>query len=206
MKMFKITLLLLSIISLTSCASGYKTIQPNTINYLSADVANDIKMEYKYDLLRKKYAKKEVKKGIKLVAIKITNDSDKDVMFGRDVKLTYENGKEIHIVENDLVFTTLKQSSASYLLYLLLTPLNLYTSKTSSNGIEETTSSFPVGLILGPGIAVGNMITASSANANFKSELLVYNINGSVIKAGESKYGLIGIRTDSYDALKIKVE
>ncbi len=206
MKMFKITLLLLSIILLTSCASGYKTIQPNTINYLSADVANDIKMEYKYDLLRKKYAKKEVKKGIKLVAIKITNDSDKDVMFGRDVKLTYENGKEIHIVENDLVFTTLKQSSASYLLYLLLTPLNLYTSKTSSNGIEETTSSFPVGLILGPGIAVGNMITASSANANFKSELLVYNINGSVIKAGESKYGLIGIRTDSYDALKIKVE
>ncbi len=208
MKILNITLLLLSIISLTSCASGYKTIQPKIINYLSNNADNGIKMEYKYDLLYKKYAKKEVKKGIKLVAVKITNESDKEVMFGKDIKLTYENGADVQILENEKVFKTLKQSPASYLFYLLLSPVNFYTttSSSSSNGYQESTSSFPIGLILGPGLAGGNMIAASSANANFKSELLIYNINGVVINPGETKYGLIGIDSNSYDALKIKVE
>jgi len=50
------------------------------------------------------------------------------------------------------------------------------------------------------------MIAASSANSNFKSDLMVYNINGTVIKAGETKNGLIGIKSKFFDALKIKVE
>lgn len=208
MKILKITLLLFSIISLTSCASGYKTIAPKTINYLSSSTDSSVTLEYKYDLLYKKYEKKEIKKGIKLVAVKITNESDKDVMFGRDIKLTFGNGTEVPVMENDKVYKTLKQKPATYLLYLLLAPINIYTTKSNfNNGYqEEKTSSFPIGLILGPGIAGGNMIAASSANANFKSELMVYNINGTIIKAGEIKYGLIGIRSDSFDALKLKVE
>jgi hypothetical protein len=208
MRILKITLLFLSIISLTSCASGYKKIAPKAINYLSNNIDNGVKLEYKYDLLHKKYAKKEEKKGIKLVAVKITNESDKDIMFGKDTKLTFENGKEVFVMENDKVFKTLKQSPASYLFYLLLSPINFYTTKTTyNNGYQQSSSSsFPVGLILGPGIAGGNMLAASSANANFKSELMVYNINGTVIKVGETKYGLIGIKSDSFDALNIKRE
>ena len=122
-------------------------------------------------------------------------------MFGRELKLTYENGNEIVALENEKVFKSLKQSPATYLFYLLLTPINLYTS--SSNG---STSSTPIGLVIGPGIAGGNMIAASSANSNFKKELLEYNINGTLIKAGETRYGLIGINSDSFEALKIKVD
>jgi hypothetical protein len=182
-------------------ASGYKMIEPKSINYVSTNETDNVKLEYKYDLLDKKYAKKELKKGVKLVAIKITNNSEKDLMFGRDAKLTYENGTEIFVMENEKVFTSLKQSAASYLWYLLLTPMNLYTTE---NG--QQTSSTPIGLLVGPGLAGGNMIAASSANKKFETEMLEYNINGTLIKKGETKYGLIGIKADSFDSLKLKVE
>ena len=201
MRIIKITLLLVTILSLTSCASGYKMIEPNSINYASSNETNNVKLEYKYDLLKKKYAKKEIKKGVKLVAVKITNGSDKDLMFGRDIKLTYGNGKEIVAMEHGTVFKSLKQSPATYLLYLLLSPMNFYTS--SSDG---SSSSTPIGLVIGPGLAGGNMIAAGSANKKFKNELLEYNINGTLIKKRESIYGLVGIKSDSFDALKVKVE
>ena len=201
MRIIKITLLFIAISTLTNCASGYKMIEPKSINYVSTNETNNVKLEYKYDLLDKKYAKKEIKKGVKLVAIKITNNSDKDLMFGRDVKLTYGNGTEIFVMENENVFNTLKQSPASYLWYLLLTPMNLYTAE---NG--QQTSSTPIGLVVGPGLAGGNMIAAGSANKKFKTEILEYNINGSLIKKGETKYGLIGIKSGSFDSLKLKIE
>ena len=50
------------------------------------------------------------------------------------------------------------------------------------------------------------MIAAGSANKKFKNEMLTYNIYGTVIKKGETKYGLVGIKTSSYDALKLKIE
>lgn len=202
MKIFKIPLLFLVTLTLTNCASGYKIIEPKSINYISTHETANVKLEYKYDLLDKKYSKKELKKGIKLLAIKITNNSNRDLMFGRDAKLTYENGTEIFVMENDKVFKTLKQSPASYLWYLFLTPVNLYT--TGSDG--QQTSSTPIGLVIGPGLAGGNMIAAGSANKKFKTEMLEYDINGTTIKKGETVYGLIGIKTDSFESLKLKIE
>ena len=206
MRSIRITFLFVAISTLTNCASGYRTIAPKSINYISMNETENVKFEYKYDLLDKKYAKKEIKKGIKLVAIKITNNSGKDLMFGRDVKLIYENGKEVFVMENEKVFKTLKQSPASYLWYLLLTPVNFYVTETNSNGFQEETSSTPIGLVLGPGLTGGNMIAASSANKEFKEEMLENNINGVMIKDGDTKYGLIGIKADSFDALKLKIE
>jgi len=181
-------------------------IEPKSINYISSNESDGVKLEYKYDLLDKKYEKKELKKGVKLVAVKITNNSAQDLMFGQDAKLTYENGTEVYVMENEKAFKTLKQSPASYLWYLLLTPVNFYTTETNSNGFQQETSSTPIGLVLGPGLAGGNMIAAGSANKKFKEEMLEYNVNGTIIKNGETKYGLIGIKTDSFDALKLKIE
>lgn len=206
MKIIKIICLLVAVITLSSCASGYKLIEPKTINYLSANSNDGVKLEYKYDLLRRKYKKKERKKGVKLVAIKVTNTTDRDLIFGKDVTLTYVNDSEIYILENEKVFKTLKQSPASYLWYLLLTPVNFYTTETNQYGMQENTSSTPIGLVLGPGLAGGNMIASSSANKKFQTEMLDYNINGTIIKSGETKFGLIGIQTDSFEALKLKVE
>ena len=201
MRFIKITILCIAISTLTNCASGYKMIEPKSINYVSTYETDNVTLEYKYNLLDKKYAKKEVKKGVKVVAIKITNNSEKDLMFGRDAKLTYENGSEIYVMANENVFTVLKQSPASYLWYLLLTPMNFYTTE---NGRQ--TRSTPIGLVIGPGLAGGNMIAAGAANKKFETEMLDYNINGTVIKIGETKYGLIGIQANSFDSLKLKIE
>lgn len=203
--MKRIFLLLTIVALLSGCASGYKAINPNTLNYRSESTDKQVKLEYKYELLDKKYKKKELAKGVRLVAVKITNDSNKDLVFGKDVKLTYDDGSTLYVMENDRVFTSLKQSAASYLWYLLLTPMNLYTTE-NQNGFQTQTSSTPIGLVIGPGLTAGNMIAVGTANKKFQKDLTTYNLNGMTIKKGETASGLIGIRSDDYNAIKIKVE
>jgi hypothetical protein len=204
MNLKKIILSLAVITLLSSCASGYKTINPSNINYYSTATDKSVNLQYKYELLDKKYKKKEVARGVRLVAIKVTNNSNEDLVFGTDVNLTYDDGSKLYIMENDKVYSSLKQSPASYLWYLLLTPINLYTNK-SQNGFQTETSSTPIGLLVGPGLAGGNMIAASAANKKFQQDLLDYDINGVTIKKGESVSGIIGIRSDGYNSIKIKV-
>jgi hypothetical protein len=209
--MIKISWFVVLAMLLNSCASGYKMINPQTINYVSKSIENNILLEYKYDLLEKKYKKKETKNDVKLIAVKITNNTEKDIVFGKDFKLSYENGNEVNLIETEKLFKTIKQSPASYLWYLLLTPMQFYsgTTTTTSNGRYTETkpaNSFPVGLILGPGLAGGNMIAASSANKNFKNELIEFDINGKTIKKGETVYGLIGSNSNSYDSIKVKMQ
>lgn len=205
MKFLKITFAILIAMNLVGCASGYRTINPSKLNYLSNSTDKGVTLEYKYELLEKKYKKKELAKGIRLVAIKLTNNSDKDLTFGKDIKLVYDDGTGIFIMEGEKVFKSLKQSAASYLWYLLLTPLK-FTTTESTNGFPTNSSSTPVGLVVGPGLAGGNMIAVGAANKKFKEDILTNDINGNVIKQGESVSGLIGIRTDSSHSIKLKVQ
>jgi len=201
MKIFKAVLIVISILSFIGCASGYKVIKPTKINYISTNESNGVKLEYKYDLLNKKYTDKEEKKGIKLVAVKLTNNSNRDLMFGREIKLSFENKNEIFIYENEKVFSLLKQKSIYHLFYFLLTPINL--TITNSNG---STNSAPIGLVLGPLLAGGNLVKASLANKKFKNEIMEFNLNGTIIKKGETKYGIVGIKADSFDSLILKID
>lgn len=205
MNLKKIAVFLSIAILCVGCASSYKSINPQTINYLSTSEDKGVKLEYKYELLQKKYKKKELAKGVRLIAIKITNNSDRDLVFGKDLKLNYDNGSEIYIMDNDRVFSAVKQSTASYLWYLLLTPLRFYTIENENGYQVPSENSIPIGLILGPGIAGGNMIAASTANKKLQTDLETYNLNGLTIKSGQTASGLIGIRSDDYNSINIKV-
>lgn len=205
MKLLKTTFLLSVIVLLTSCASGYKAINPSTLNYLSNSTDKGVTLEYKYELLDKKYRKKEVAKGVRLVAIKLTNNSDRDLTFGKEIKLTYDDGTGVYIMENEKVFSILKQSATSYLWYLLLTPLQFVQTE-NTNGFQTKNNSTPIGLVVGPGLAGGNMIAVGSANKKFQQDLLNYNINGKVIKKGETVSGLIGVRSDNAHSIKVNVK
>jgi hypothetical protein len=208
--MIKISSILVLVILLNSCASGYKKINPETLNYGSKSIESNIFLEYKYDILEKKYKKKETKKYVKLIAVKITNNTEKDIVFGKDFKLYYENGNEVSLIETENFFMTVKQSPASYLWYLLLSPLQFYSgTTTTSNGYYTETkpaNTFPIGLIVGPGLAAGNMIAASSANINFKNELMQFDISGKKIKKSETVYGLIGLNSNTYDSIKVRIQ
>lgn len=206
MKTFKIAVLLLIPIIFGSCASGYRAIGPSELSFNSQHEVQDVSLEYKYDLLKKKYAKKEKKKDVRLVAVKITNNSNRDVVFGEDFFLSYKNGGQVLLMPTDDVFKSLKQHPTSYLAYLLLSPISIATTKTNSYGVTETSNPFPIGLILGPGIAAGNLIAASSANKKFRKDLREFDLHRKTIPKGKTVYGLIGIRANNYDALELRFD
>jgi len=204
---FIFSILAILILASNSCASNYRTINPKIISYVSKTTSgsNDILLEYKYDLLYKKYKRKETKHDLRIVAVKITNLNEKDLVLGKDLNLTYTNGANIPLLSSKEIYREIKQHSGIYLLYLLLTPMQFNTTTSNSNGGNDT-QSFPIGLLIGPGLAAGNMIKASSSNRQFNNDLKMYNLKDQTIKKGETTYGLIGIRSSNYDALNLKRE
>mgnify|MGYP007014081734 CR=1 FL=1 len=132
--------------------AGYTMINPPRVNYTSSDVTDNVTLEYKYGVLENKYVKKETQYQIKLLSVKITNNTNKDLTFGQNLKLQYSNGANADIVDNSTAYELLRQSSGSHFLYLLLTPLNFHT--TDAQGRQ--TSSTPIGLVLGPVLSLLN--------------------------------------------------
>ncbi|HLN54136.1 MAG TPA: hypothetical protein VK212_10545 [Lentimicrobium sp.] len=204
MKRFHVlTSILLFSLLLTGCAGTYKRIYPPAVNYSNNDVSQGISFSYRYDVLRergnRKFAKKETMRGVKVVAVRLTNNYDFPVTVGRDINF-YSGENLITVLDPFVAKQMLKQSAPTYLLYLLMTPLTF----NIINSQGRVTDSYPIGLILGPGIAAGNVITASSANGNLFRDLSEYNIMGKDIRPGETVYGLLAISQFGYDPISIR--
>jgi hypothetical protein len=193
------------VLFLIGCASGYQTINPKIVSFNSKSASNEILLEYKYELLTNKYKKKERKHDVRLVALKLTNLSDKDLVFGQHLKLAYENGSLIKLLERDEIYQETKQIAGAYFLYLALTPLHL-TINTSKQTGPYSSESIPIGLFAGPGLAGRNVIVASSSNKQYKKDLKEHYLLGRTLKKGETTYGLIGIVSGNYDAIKFTTE
>ena len=184
----------------TSCVSKYKVIEPAKLNYLSQKEMEDVSFEYKYHGLEKQCAKKAQKKGISLATVKISNNSERDLQFGKDLKVTYSNGKEVYLLESSEIYSEMKQKGAKQLLWLLLSPVNLYTS----NG--QSTTTIPIGIAAGAGLTTSGILTTSSANKRFKNQLMELDLNGVTIEKGETKYGMIGMYSSTPESLDIKID
>lgn len=195
--MKKLALGTLAVSLLASCASSYKVIGPNSLNYRTTNEDRNIEFSYKYDVLNergnRKYAKKESRTGVKVVAVRVTNNSQESFVFGQDLRV-HSNGIPINIIEPKVIQQQLKQGVPIYLLYLLLTPLQLNTGDSST----------PIGLAVGPGITVGNMVAAASANSKLLQELENNFLNGQKVDPGETVHGLIGIRDSGYNPLTLE--
>ncbi|MCO4293393.1 hypothetical protein NF867_11000 [Solitalea sp. MAHUQ-68] len=199
----KVIALALSSTLLTSCASTYRSLTPETISYQGESNTKNVTLSYAYNVLQekgnRKYARREVKTNNQVVAVKINNKSGKDLVFNEDIKLLAYDAPAVQ-VSPQVVYNDVKQSIPIYLLYLLLTPTKLTTAK---NGVQ--TSSFPLGLILGPAISGGNMLVANAANEKFKDELTRYNLSGKTIKNGETTYGLLTLKSLGYAPLRLQI-
>ena len=181
------------------CASGYKAIKPETLTYVSTITDNSVILKYKYGVLTKRYAVRERKQHLELFAVSITNNSNKDLVFGKDV-IILSGDKPAEIIPYQTVYKQVKQRQAVYLLYLLLTP-----ARFNTRGGGQT-STVPIGYAVGPGLTLANMVAVNNANNNLRKELLKYDLNGTTIKKGQTVYGLAGIHADSPDALKIRLQ
>jgi len=181
---------LLVVVFLFSCAGTYKPIYPKALAYPSQSNVSGVSYSYRYNVLtdtgNKKYANKEDKKGIKLIAIKIENNTDRVINFKRDIDV-YMGSRVIFPMEPELIKSTIKQPAPLYLLWSLLW-VTIY----NCDGNDCNVTPIPVGL----GIGLINVGIAGSANRNFLDELNYYNILEKDIEPGETVYGLMGLSTD----------
>lgn len=182
----------------SSCASYYNVINPELLKYENLQPNNSgVEFAYKYDVLNergnKKYAKKESQKGIKIVAVKVTNNTTSSFVFGKDYKV-YSGKSPVNLLDPAYLQKQFRQGVPVYLLYLLLTPAEFQAG-------ESVT---PVGYVAGPGLAVGNIVVASGANKKFQNELISDYMNRCEVKPGETIYGLIGIKDQGYNPLTLK--
>ena len=163
---------------------------------------------YHYNVLtekgNKKFARKEEKNHISLVALKVTNNTDRPLTYGKDMQL-YSGAMPISIMDQEIVFKSLRQQAPLFLLYLMLLPTNLTISPESTNGGMPDATVIPVGYALGPGLAIGNMMMASSNNKVFRTELSMYDLTDRQIAPGETVYGLVGLSFASFSQLEMRV-
>src|SRR3954465_13424607 len=203
MKKFLYPLFILFI--LASCAGSYKSINPTAIQYYIDSENSDTEMAYKYDVLRekgnKKYSRKELKAGVRIVALRITNTTGKAIKIGDNARI-YTGPSEIRMWPSDLAYKKIKQTVPLYLLYLLLTPMEATTGDPYSSSSET----FPIGLIIGPGLAGGNVAVAATANARLKEDLLQFELFDKIIKPGETVYGLVAIPEMGFVPLRVSVK
>jgi hypothetical protein len=201
-KNYVILFIVISII-FNGCASTYKPIRPQALNYTAKTNNDGIDFAYQYDVLAKKgnakYAKREDKRDIKVIAVRLTNNTDRVLNTVEDLQF-YAGSRNIFLFDPLTIKNTIKQPVPIYLLYLLLSFTNLTVSNVNSTQV------YPVGLVLGPGISVGNMVVAGSANTNFFDELNEYNIINYNIQPGETIYGIIGTGGINYDPLNVKIK
>jgi hypothetical protein len=187
---------------LTSCAATYKRIDPPQVRYPVIDEEGTF--SYQYDVIRtagnKKLAKKELKAYMHVVAVKIHNNTDHSLEYGRNYKI-FSGNSEANLLGPQVTGDIVKQKAAFHLFYLLLTPmmLNIDGGSSASGG-----SSIPIGLVIGPGLAFGNLAVAATANKRFREELVEYDLENKVIAPGETVYGLITIRDNGHLPLSLR--
>lgn len=196
--------LLVTVLLLSGCAVSYKTIRPESIKYQSAVNEGGMLFSYKYDVLRssgnKRYAKKELRKGVQLIAIQIRNLSDTTIRLSRDCDFYVGNDKVIPMEVSD-ISNRLKQKVWPYFLYLIWTFSRLdYAYWTPTTYVA---GSLPIGYVLGPGLTLLNVTKASGANRKLVINLNATDIWNRDILGGETVYGLIGL--ESRDILPIHI-
>lgn len=197
MKNYPLFLLLFISISFFNCAKSHYRIDPPKLAYIAQDKNDKLTLEYKYDVLQGSNRKREREKGLRLVALKITNTSNRDLLFGHDFDICFENGQAIDIFHHQQAYRIYKKAVLPYMLHLAWTPLKLYIL--GSKPIS-------IGYVLGPVLAIVNTVKASRANQDLLTEMKYFRIDKHRINKGKTKYGLINIVTPVNRRLKIKMK
>lgn len=198
-KIIYATLFCAVMLLLGSCAQGYTSLNPQRMNYSSYNTLEDIQLCYRYDVLLEKgntkMSKKEKKNNLKLLAVKITNNTSQTIRIG-DNAAFYSGNTMVYPLDAISIKSSIRQSVPSYLWYLLFTPLTVTVNNTNT---------YRVGYLLGPLLTGGNMLRAADSNKKFYDELQIYDIMSQDIKPNETVYGLVGFRGIDYAPLTIKL-
>jgi len=184
---------------LASCAASYKPILPYRMSYGTLQNGDGINYSYRYGILtetgNKKYANKEARHGVKLIAIQVENTTDQEIILRENAKF-YVGGKIIFPMEPRQLQQQIKQPAGAYMLWTLL-----WFNITKCENRDCTTIPIPLGLLIG----LINTGKASGANKALYSELIANNILDKKIAPGEKVTGLIGISSEDSLPMEIKL-
>jgi hypothetical protein len=190
-KIIYLSILSLSLL-LTNCASFYHAVHPDKISYPpTVNITDKLDLTYRYDVLKdagnKKFVNSERKRNLKIVAVKLTNNSDTTINISKDVSF-YCGGSKIALLSPIETKSKIQQSWPAYGLYLI-----------------GCISLAPLDILIFGGIGAGNMIVAADANKKLLTELTKYDITNKELKKGESVIGLIGFEALHADPLTVKL-
>ena len=190
----------------TSCAGSYTALRPERVPYqMAVATTGPVEFSYQYDALlqhghrNKKYAKKENKYGYHIVDVRLTNNTDRELNFSRDLTLFYGD-RPIMPVPAAQAAHDLRQGVLIYLLYL---PLNVTVGATLNPQTGQTSGG--TFLPTGPLIAAGNIVGAGTANTNLRREFEQYDLTNRVIKPGETVYGIVSLRETNVAPLRLEL-
>lgn len=196
----KLIVLCISFVFLSSCATTYKTLAPKSFE--TTEVTDSVSFSYKYGILEasgnKKFAKRELPNSIRVLSVKIVNQTNNELIIGKNCKL-FSRSNELELVDPVEAHRKLKQGVAEYLVYLLLTPINLNIKDPKT----LTTDVIPIGLALGPLLTVVNISAAASANGKFLKELKSFNLIDKKVAPGQTVFGLITVRTNDFGPIRL---
>lgn len=179
------------------CATTFKPMRQDAYDYDSPRDTSGIEVKYMFNPLGASgnsfYAQKARGEGVDVVAVKLTNNTDREINVKRDLDF-YVGNTEASPQDPAASLATVRQRTGGYAWWLLLMLVNGFKYEVtcdSYNGCREDTQFIPIGIILGPVIAFGNMGVAASANGAVIKEIDSKDASRQVLKPGQSYEGYL---------------
>ena len=185
---------------LAGCASTYTSPRSKPLSFkgVSTDTTG-LSVEYDYSAMREagnvKYANKAATMGLSLPAIRIKNNTGRDLVIRKDVEFDV-GGTPVEPSEPGSETAEIRQMTGAYAWWLTAATINIFTSKTECDGYScsSNTSFIPVGLIAGPLITAINCGISSGSNTSFEDDVVGHNLLGMTVKAGQTVTGFLVLK------------
>lgn len=195
-------LVLIMILFLFSCAKQYHNIKTSELVYSDVYVNNGVILEYSYNVLElsgnKKYNSRADANCFQLVAVRLTNTTERKINIGRDIEFFELEGK-VKFANPSEISSHVKQYPLLNLLYLplLAIPIKIH------NGKEEKV--YRIGALFSVPM-IYNMVISKAANLDFEKDLNRNYILNRDIEVGQSISGVIGYYSCRKKNIRIEVK
>lgn len=174
---------------LAGCASSYKSVSYDRIDYTGAQTTEGLDIAYRYEAQPGYYGEKTRKRGYDVVAVRVTNTRETPVTLNRSSLRLQAGGAPISSVRPDIVADNVKQPVWSYLLWNL------------ANITVSDEDGFVAFIPLGLGISIINIALSSSANNRVEDAYREQYLMGTTVAPGETVEGLLFLSTTGFAPL-----
>lgn len=201
-RMRNTTLSIFLVLLISGCARKFHEIDPSIYNFENEKLLTEgVQVSYFYDVQQnvrnKPYARKERNKSLKLIAIKIKNNSDSSLLITRDnFFIKTFSGKNIQILYPIEYTKAIRQKSEFFVLFYGLAGIGYEWGESNGQGYSNFTYNF-IPLLIG----IGNAVVAETSNSKQKNNLAETNIFNKTISPGASLYGLLAIEESGFPEL-----